>query len=478
MTSKVTSPPDLSEFKRANWNLNALDQAQFLALAGIATTGSRKALPQNIPVSVLDAMGWDEAVYWAEWLITSPSRAEALYYVQHDDPSVRAETDAWLRPLLADLLPPITRAFGYGAVPLILDWGVGDLEAQVVSADGKSKRKKTFKLHVHYSHVHDLWPGEAGIKVEDDRLLAIEGPDHREYGGLDLERLGQVRGYLAVWDKQFNRWKGQGSRRRAYDAWFDKGYHNLWSNRYIERSVDPVRVGYAPEGQITLSNGQTYEPVKLLTAIMQASRNGSSVVLPATLMKDSDLRAWAVENLSVPDRSQVWDKVLERDDARIMRATLAPFAGGKLDESIYFDHVQSVATFVAQCLSKVVATTHWMNHGVHSTPPTIKANDIPKAKKRILQEIFKNVSSAVQHTADGKQVYTLGELVHPEILDQLGVKARPVEEAAHEQSELAIGQPGRPLDLGSDREERRDDGRTDEGQNDTGGDDQDREERD
>lgn len=475
---ETISSPDLRDFERANYELGSLNASQYLHLAGVATTGGRKMRPDQVPVLILDAIGWDEVVRWSEWLLLQTVRNPELYYMR-GEPKAVAEHEAWLRRLLPALLPPITRAFCYGAIPIVLDWGVRRLETTVPSgSSGGKTRAKNYTSHVHYRAVHELYPGGVQIETEGDRLIKVHSPGGDAYGGQDSHRLGEVRAFLPVWDKQFGRWCGQGSRRAVYPAWFDKGYHELWANRYLERSVDPVRLGRAPSGDFTLPDGTKISAVNLLRAILSSTRNGSSMVIPSeTVEGDSKERAWDVGNLEQPDRMSIWETAHSRNDLKIMRATLSP-AGmkGELDESLYFDFVQGIGDWVACELTRIVSVVHRMNHGVDSEGPVVLANDVPKAKKRVLLELVKATAQVDRFTKDGRR-WNLAQLIPASILDQLGVKSLSVDEAAHKEGGSdGGGQPGRKRDTASDREERRDDARTEEGQNDTGGEDMDREE--
>src|SRR3990172_5015528 len=140
------------------------------------------------------------------------------------------------------------------------------------------------------------------------------------------------------------------------------------------------------------------------------------------------------------------------------------------------DAVQRVCDFAARTLTRIVNTALRVRYGDAAPIVYVLANDIPKRKLRLVQQVFSAAAGAPQYMPDGR-TYTLAELVHPQILDQLGVKARPVEEAAHEPGPSPVpfgGGPsakpsGRPLEVTSDREERRDDARTVEGEEDTGG---------
>lgn len=479
-SDKKQSPVDLEEFERSNMELRLSGSLELAHLASFAarTRGKASVRPDLIPFETLDLMGYEPPIYFSEAAITAPARDPELFYVRHagKDERLVAETEAWLYPLLhrTELLDMIARAFAYGVIPIVFDWEKGDLTRRVSTDTGE--RQRVLKRHVHYCRAHELWPGDVTVDAEHDRIFGVETSDGRLYGSEGLERLGDVRAYLAIWDKQFGRLQGQGSRRRAHEPWFQGSYARLWRARYLERSVDAVRVGYAPDGKITLPDGTKVHATKLLRSILTAARNGSAVVVPAKRDKDGN-RVWELDKLELPDRDGVFQHACQDTDARMMLATLSPpgMEDGSYEEELFFSFVQSVSNFAAKVLSRIVATTHWLNHGTRGSaaePPEVIANDVPLRKKRILKEVFGKVADAVHYTSEGKE-YTLGGMVSPEILDQLGVGRLSVAEAAHDPKPAAPapGGPGRPLDLTSDREDRRDDAETDAGSEDTGGED-------
>lgn len=459
------TPPDLSEFARSTWDLGGLSPSQFLSLAALGAAGPHLR-PDQVGCDVLDAMTYDPTLYNCIRIATAPAQDQELYYWKHDDPRYVAEAEAWSRPILPYLLPPAARAYAYGSVPVILDWDVSDL--QTVVKDEKGPRNRNLPNHVHYSSVHEVWPADATIRVQADRLISVSYGGS-EYGGEGADSLGSVRAFVAVWDMSFGRWCGNAALRRAYHDWFTGSLVRLWRARYLERSVDVPRVGFAPAGDIKIG-GQTLQATALLRSILMSLRNGSTVVLPST-MDGQGKNLWSVQPMDLPDRSDVWQKAIDHYDLMKARACLIPQDMTQDDGQLH-DVVQDVANFCAQFVTRVASVVHRMRYGDSVPPPILVANDVPKFKKRILKDVLARVADAKQRLANGKE-YTLGELVHPEILDQLGVRARTVEEAAHEPDAGApqqdtTQQPGRPMQQSGERQQRRDQAQTDQAQNDTG----------
>lgn len=444
--------------------------------------------PEHVSAEVVDAMGWHPIIGAGEQLVTSPATDPELYYLRGDAKAC-AEVEAWLRPLLTTqrepLLAQIVEAFGHGSVAVVLDYVVKTLafqQAQAPAAPSEEPNPKpttftrTLVGHAHYGRSHALPPGDTQLRVENDRLLGVLHGG-QEYGGEDLEDPGRVRAFLAVWRPQFGRWLGRGARRVAYKDWIEEGMCRLWEIRYIERGVDLPRVGYAPEGDITIG-GQKVPATKLLRAQLMSLRNGSAMALPSTLGADNQPK-WKVDFPAVPPRHEIFKYAVDSRGARMLLATLCPSDLNKANEEQFMDSVQRVCDFGAATLTRIVNTVMRLRYGDRAPFVQVLANDIPKRKLKTALEVFKSVSGATQRMKDGR-VYTLAELIDPEIIDQLGQKRRPTDEAAHQPAPAAPeapGKVGRPLDVTSDRDERRDEAETVEGESDTGGEETEREER-
>jgi hypothetical protein len=132
---------------------------------------------------------------------------------------------------------------------------------------------------------------------------------------------------------------------------------------------------------------------------------------------------------------------------------------------MFVEFVQGLAAFVAAELSRVVETVHIVNHGDTTPPPVVRAYEIPAAKKKILLEVWRSISSAPRILEDGRTI-TLGDLVSDEIIDQLGLPRREVPAMATAPVDVPSAPPAR--DTTSDREERREAAREPEGEDATG----------
>lgn len=454
--------PDLSGFVRANLAIAASGGRLTQSLEGwIAARVGTANDPRFVPLAQLQAMGTHPIVYLAERTIGGIMRRPDLYYVRHPDKRVVRETEAWLWPLLPDLLTAAAHAFAYGAVPVILDWGREDMRIEVPRDDG-SVRNKTLVAHTHYVAAHEVWPGDVEVEVDGDELAAVR------YGG---RRYTADRACVLRWDPEFGSWTGQGARRRAWHDYCQSLAVSLLHNRYLERSVDAPRVAYAPAGTVR-ADGQEISTVDHVSQLLQALQGSGSITFPSTRDAGGNKR-YELELLQLPDRKDTWHQALNRFDAGILKAYLVPpslagvedlaATGAKILDGMLKEFVQDLAQFAADQLTGLVRTVHAMNQGpAKIPPPELLAYEVPAAIRKLYLEVLRLVGAA--NTSEPAAAW----VDVPALLDQLGVPLRtaplPVKPGAQD--------PGRPRDLVGDREERREDARTVGGEDAVGGQDE------
>lgn len=464
--------PDMAAFRRQAWDLNDLTGQGLLNIAMVGAGFGPYTSPSTVPWEVLDAMAYDPVIYFGEKTVTSVADDPGLYYVKHKDPGVAAEAQAWLDPIMRDVVRAILPAFTYGASPVVMDFERRAVAYSLDNEDHVSPER------ILYSGAHSVWPGDVQLRVDPVTGTSLRSILHGRYAyeARDTDRSGKPlarRAFLPIWDRQFGRWSGMGSRRRAYKAWFTADMVALWQGRYLERSVDVPRIGYAPKGEINV-NGEDVPAMQVLVAALMSLKNGSACALPSELDVNGN-KLWDVDLLNLPDRTGAWLSALGYWDIKKLEATLTPpglsvdaLSGAKVADGLLRDFVQGVADFVAAELTVMVQTIHRLNGG-KGEPPVVLANEIPQARRKVLLEVLKAVVNTQQHTKDGR-VYMPGELVDAEqLLKQLKLPGRSVEEAAHEPAvpDLARGN-GPPKDTTSDRDARREAARTDSGEDATG----------
>lgn len=460
------SSPDLSPFVRAT--LGAASQGLgpvSRALEGWVLGHTAKNIdPRLVPLSALRAMGSHPVVYLAERTITGIVRRPNLYFVRHADKRVVKETEEWLWPLLPALLGCAARAYVYGAVPVVLDWGRKDLRIEVPREQG-GVRNKTLPGHTHYVKAHEVWPGDVELDVDKDGELAALRIDGRRYGA--------NRAAVFVWDREFGSWAGQGARRRAWQSFVESLGTRLLYALYLERSVDSPRVVYAPSGT-TQVDGRDVQITEYMGQLSSALRGSGTLALPSVRDVNGH-RRYELETLDIPDRKDVWQQALNYHDAGILMAYLVPprlaglddiaATGAKVLDGALKEFIQDFAQFAAENLTRLVATVHAINHDPDKVPPPeVLAYEIPAAARKLYLEVLRLVSAAKLEQPPAAWIDV------PGLLDQLGVPLRTT--PAETEGPAPSPPVGRPPDLTGDREERREDARTPEGEDAVGAEDE------
>lgn len=450
-----------------------LSTAQLVTLAS-ASLGyvNEQTKPWEVPWTLIHAMGFDPWIYLGERLFAAPLQDPGLYFVAHPDPAVVAETEAWLARALPGILRAITSAFAYGPAPYVLDWQVADLAIKVKGSSGQ-ERNRNLPGHVHFGeHVHDLAPWEVELEVLGDRLQAIR------YGRTVYR---SDRAFCPVWDQRFGDWRGNGSRRRAWRAYFRGELTAAREDAWEERGVDPPRIGYAPKGTLTI-DGEEVPATTLLTDAIMALKGGDAAVLPGDLDPERGERLWSIQAMQLPDVSSVWSAKLDRTAAEKLLASLVPpssagvgdasFSAARIPNEMFVELIESAASWVAEQVEQVTDQVYRVNLASRhkgADPPEINAREIPKAKVKRLMDVIRTVATVARSLPDGREV-TLAELVDESILDEAGIPRRPTEDAARDPRKPEPGTPGRPREPLGARDERRDNAREPEGEDAVGDD--------
>ena len=443
---------DFKGFKRANQLAN-LGLGKLSASEGAFAAHVRAQLkhgiPSRVPLAVLRSMDDHPMVYLAERTITGVLRRPDLYYVRHDDPGIKREVEEWLWPILPRVLSAVARAYAYGVIPVVFNWGEEDLHL----GDHGLRRR-----HVHYVSAHEVWPGDVQIDSAGDELVALRYGKHR---------YSAERAAVFVWDREFGGWRGKAARRRAWTDYCRSLNVHLLQLRYLERSVDPPRVAYAPPGYFQ-AEGQEQEALGYVATLLTNLKGGGTAVFPSS-RDDKNNLDYAVDLLGLPDRQAVWEQALNRYDAGILRAYLVPPRLGGLDDmaaggartldGMLKEFVQDLAQFAADELTRLVTTVHRYNHSERRvSAPEVLAYEVPASVRKLYLEVLRLVSAAQREEAPADWVDV------PALLDQLGVplRSKPLP------PQPARGAPGRPRDLVGDREARREAAHTEEGESSVG----------
>lgn len=478
-TSKVnTGGPDFEDVNRQA----AVGQSALQSLEGfVSWFVDHHTKPEEIPLGFLRRMRYHPMVYLAEKAATGIARSPSLYHVQAKTDKARAEVEAWLWPVLPQLLPQLARAFVYGSSVIVWDWNRREdprtpdplvIEYKKTDKEGKTKTVKTSLPGGGAGDYHrivntsDVWPGEVDLDTDGRKLRAIK------VGRTTYPCPG--RGTVAVWDREFGEFMGNGARRRAAPPYIKSHMYERLKGRYVDRSVDPVRILKAPGGKVTTADGVTTDVAALAGQIFASLYGGGTAVLPSG-NDENGAPKYEVSVLDLPDRSGVFDNSLNRFDVQILISYLVspgstgvqdPMSGGaaRVIENMFGSFVEELLEFMACELTKIVEIVWEKNHARGSdVPPEILPNKLPERVQKIYLEVLKTVAQAAD----------LGSRVDVNaLINRLNIPLREDAEdadAAPPKGAPAPGRPpGRPRDSAGEREKRREDAPTEDGQEDTG----------
>ncbi|HBP18001.1 MAG TPA: hypothetical protein DEA08_09435 [Planctomycetes bacterium] len=451
---------DLAPFARTSAVLAGLQPPHSHTLeAWVSRQVSHDTDPRQVPLAALQSMGTHPIVYLAERTISGVMRRPDLYYVRHPDKRIVKETEEWLWPILPAVLSAAARAYAYGSVPVIFNWGREDLRIEVPRDDG-SVRGRPLKGHTHYVSAHEVSPAEATIVARDDVLRAVR---------IGKRSYRANRAHVFRWDPEFGSWIGQGARRRAWRDYCKSLIVDLLQAQYLERSVDSPRVAWAPGGTQKV-NGAEVPNSRYVNQLLATLRGSGSVTFPSTRDNNGN-RRYELDVLNLPDRKDVWHQALNRHDGGILKAYLVPpslagvedlaAAGARVLDGMLREFIQDLAQFASDNLTELVAIVHSANHDPSRVPPPeILAFEVPAAIRKLYLEVLRLVSASGREEAPADWVDV------PALLDQLGV---PLRTAPLQREGKARGAgPGRPRDMTGERQERRESARTPAGEDATG----------
>lgn len=432
--------------------------------------------PRSVPVVALQLMETCPAVYLAKRTVTGIIRRPDLYSVEHPDPKIKAETEAWLWPILPDLLSGAAAGFDYGSVVCVLDWERRTLRFQVpTSTDPTKPRAKTVVDHTHYAAAYEVHPDETTYELDQAGKIAGVQTGGGRYGA---DRIAPW-----VWDPEFGSVCGTGAKRRAWRPYCQFLIDSLLRDKFLERSVDSPKLVFTPSGTVEI-DGEDKEISDHVVDLMMEVRGGGFVPLPGVRYDgDKGERKYAVEQLEVSgDAAPVFDQALNRTEADIFIAYLvSPTLSGGLDDvggaasktldGMLREHIEDIACYAAGGLTRLVGIVHRANYGEDVEPPTVAYTDVGKAAAR---KIMLSVLQLANTAARG-EVALMTNM--PVLLDKLGIPLREPPLDPFTQPDPSGAEPGRKPEPAGDREGRREDAATENGEEDTGDEDVDHEER-
>ena len=233
-------------------------------------------------------------------IILSSALSERQYIVEGASPEVEAFHQKWIDQVMPQILKRASNAIWFGWQPYVIDWAVGPDDSI---------------LPVKFNDV-DPFSTQA---LEDEHTKAFAGlmAEGQNYG---LER-----SFKLTWEGHYGNHYGEGQALTAYPYWWAHSALLVWTMRYYERSVDPVRVAFAknvsvPTGEVDANGAPIHvDLTELVAEMLDMAQGGASAAVP---VGEDGEELVKIETLEMPDRSDTFLKILAYLEQKQLLATL------------------------------------------------------------------------------------------------------------------------------------------------------------
>jgi len=375
-------------------------------------------------------------------IILGASLSERQYVMEGADPKIEAFHQAWLDKLLPQVLRKAANAVWFGWQPFVIDWKM--------TPDG-------------------MWIPAKAHDVDNFTTDVLEHPITHEFAGLTTEggNFDRRRALKLTWQGDLNNHFGVPQALTCQPYWWAWSVVLVWTMRYYERSVDPVRLAFArnisvPTGRLNDDGTQEHVDLTQLVAdAMDIAANGDSVGVPLPDSKD-DGPLVDIKTLEHPDRADTWLKILDYLERKQFTSTLALPAIGLSSGQVTFENAreaQKTQNRVLEAISDelimsefndddgLIAQVHRIN-GLPGEPPTLKGKAFKREQQETLLDILKPQLNEIVPEVDGEgeltgREYRVGDLIRYDLLLKgLDIAGFEVSEISRELEEITAPAPG------------------------------------
>jgi hypothetical protein len=371
-------------------------------------------------------------------ILLSSAMAERQYVVEGGD---KGEED-WHQNWVDHLLPQITKfaanAIWFGWQPIILDWGIVD-DDQLVPV-----------------RANDLDPFVAEA-LEDEETAAFAGIS---VNGKDY---GPERGVKLTWQGWNNNHYGIAQALTVYPYWWAHSAMLVWAMRYFERSVDPVRVGFAqnitiPTGRVVNGKAEYVDLTEMVADAVDALSGGDTATFPMAEGDNPELVK--LQTLDMPDRADQWLKMLSYLESKMLLSTLTmPGIGvssgagsvekqdAKTSERTQIRVLEHTTEMVVELLNDLVYQVHVINRRP-GLPPRVRGTSFKRDQEEKMAGMFRDAMMVPTVNAAGETYRPIDFVKWDKVAKGLNLPTDDVSEIAGAWAELMVGAPtdkgGRP----------------------------------
>jgi hypothetical protein len=330
-------------------------------------------------------------------ILLGSAMAERQYIVKGSDQQIESFHQSYIDYLVPQIVKTAPYAIWYGWQPYILEWRMVDGRMVPVRAN-------------------DIDPFECDV---------LENEADNSFAGLRVrgEEFGLEQALKLTWQGHNNNHYGTPQALTVYPFWWAHSAALVWCLRYYERSVDPLRLGYARTKAIELEDGQKVDLSELVVEILDALDGGDSASLPLPDSPD-DPEMVRIETIEMPDRADTWLKLLTYLEQKILVSILSMPAIGvsnaygdlggmdaKVAEKTNLRVLEYATEIVVEALNQVVANVHFFND-LPGLPPRVIGGSFKRDQEEKLLALFRDaMAGPVLDPSDNSKAYRLVDLV-------------------------------------------------------------------
>lgn len=407
--------------------------------------------PDHISILTKKRMRRDAQIRLGMKALKAPLRQVDRFYVESDKPEMSDLVETVFRPLLPELLRICCNALDFGFQAAEIQWSVQNVRVHEGARRGANPKSGGASSVKTYSGLYvpvcfrDIDPEQVDIQVTK----------RGEYAGIKIGnvKLSPGQTMLATYQREFGNLYGESYLDAAHTPYqYASIIRKLWG-RFLEKFAMGTFVGKAPPEEIADAAGNRQNPVEWLNTVLLNARGGGAVTLPAQY--DQNGNAMWDATLSESSREgRAFAEAIQFFEALKLRAILVPERVLTQDvltgsHSMAESHAEIFFTILDQITdevildpinSQLVRPFLELNFGPEAVSGTrFLARQVSREVRSLLFRIVEKALDIPVRMQDGRQ-YSLAALIDPiNVLEQLSIPHRTLDEAAVEPVELPFG---------------------------------------
>jgi 2'-5' RNA ligase len=356
------------------------------------------ATPRYVPIPVLKIMREDPQLSLGLAAFRGP-----FFGIDYTLEGGRPEVQAFVRkaflerPVFKKTLRSLLNCIDFGFNPHELLWDIQDVTSDASDA-GLAPMSKLAAYVIR--EAKDIDPERVEILVDQKDRLAGYRVDGRVV--IPREKCLHVAD-----DMEYQRHRGRGKLRRAFNPWVFASYIHQFQNRYMERKVDPPYKGYAPttprSDPKTPAGTPPVYPHDVLRDILIDVRGSGVIVLPSEFDPKTGKPLWDATEIGTGGRAELYLPTLQYYQTLKMRGLGIPdevaetgddggsYAKSAVSLNVFFDTLEALKEVTILCALNegVIEPLVRFNYGDAEAAPRVVAPSFSREHQDLLVDVLR-----------------------------------------------------------------------------------------